>query len=134
MKVKVLRFKNELEAVENPRVIREYTEDALGLKRDILWRQEYTCTHAISFLYGLPVSHLESVDAWIHEFSETAVREQITKVTDGLEFRTVKLSFDGATEQRYIAHVLVALHCISGFNGKIVSPEEFEQVLGLRHA
>jgi len=128
VKVKLPIFENELEAVENPRVIREYTEDALGPKRDILWCVE----SGIAFLLGVPISHCERVDAWIHEFSELSVRKQIKDATNGLEDRTVKLSFDGVTEQRDITHVLVALHCISGFGGKIVSPDEFEKILRLR--
>lgn len=126
---------NDLLTIENPKVVRERCEDTLGPKRDIRWRDmqlQYDDSMWHTTLFRIPVSHLTSVEAWIHEFSEYSVDKQIVDADDLLADSTMKISFNGVTEVRDVAHILVSLHCISGFDGKMISPEEFEQVLGWR--
>lgn len=79
-------------------------------------------------LFKIPYSLIDDVQAWVHEFSEHTIYKQIANVNDGLKDKTLRVSFNGALGDAKIAHVLVALHCISAFGERILTPEEFEHL------
>ena len=85
--------------------------------------------------FEIPRTLSDDVEALTHEFSETEILwwlncESQTDVTLRMltdDFDSHKVELGGADHP--VAHMMVSMHLISGYNNRLITPEEYIQII-----